>query len=292
MAIVVVLGCMALGIHAYITKNLEYVHKPVPRATSVPRATRAADSVRKLDARQLAEALGKLEEETISSLPTSSAASDEPHSHGNVNNSSSGRQDVASGSASAASDPPSATVHVADAAAGPSSSAGVSDGQHGSSAGQQHAGSSKGQHAAAPEGSSSGSYANGAPGGHRYTASPRETSFSEDSAPDDSSSSSSLPNDATSASHSNSNTTNTGGGGPGGSSSTNGAQAAGPKKRRRRSKPELGQVMKTLMGNTTIRCLAVMSVAQGLCTSLMEFAWKCQMRILYPAPSGQWPQCL
>jgi AAA family ATP:ADP antiporter len=34
-----------------------------------------------------------------------------------------------------------------------------------------------------------------------------------------------------------------------------------------------------------IRCLAVMSLAQGLCNSLMEFAWKCHMRLLYPSPA-------
>jgi hypothetical protein len=31
--------------------------------------------------------------------------------------------------------------------------------------------------------------------------------------------------------------------------------------------------------------LAVMSLAQGLCNSLMEFAWKCHMRLLYPSPA-------
>jgi AAA family ATP:ADP antiporter len=28
-----------------------------------------------------------------------------------------------------------------------------------------------------------------------------------------------------------------------------------------------------------------MSLAQGLCNSLMEFAWKCHMRLLYPSPA-------
>jgi ATP/ADP translocase len=40
--------------------------------------------------------------------------------------------------------------------------------------------------------------------------------------------------------------------------------------------------------------LATMSLAQGLCNSLMEFAWKCHMRLLYPSPAdftaflGEW----
>jgi AAA family ATP:ADP antiporter len=42
---------------------------------------------------------------------------------------------------------------------------------------------------------------------------------------------------------------------------------------------------RVLAGSLEIRCLAVMSLAQGLCNSLMEFAWKCHMRILYPSPA-------
>jgi len=36
----------------------------------------------------------------------------------------------------------------------------------------------------------------------------------------------------------------------------------------------------------TIRCLATMAVAQGLCSNLAEFAWKHQLRILHPTPQA------
>jgi hypothetical protein len=39
-----------------------------------------------------------------------------------------------------------------------------------------------------------------------------------------------------------------------------------------------------LASSMEIRCLAVMSLAQGLTTNLMEFAWKSHMRLLYPSP--------
>lgn len=51
------------------------------------------------------------------------------------------------------------------------------------------------------------------------------------------------------------------------------------------AKPGLRESFMVLASSLEIRCLAVMSLAQGLCTSLMEFAWKSHMRLLYPSPS-------
>jgi AAA family ATP:ADP antiporter len=68
------------------------------------------------------------------------------------------------------------------------------------------------------------------------------------------------------------------------SSSGSGGGAKGPRKPRK-PKPHLAEVWRILLSSIEIRCLAVMSIAQGLCTSLMEFAWKCHIKILYPSPS-------
>ncbi|EFJ49850.1 hypothetical protein VOLCADRAFT_89266 [Volvox carteri f. nagariensis] len=43
---------------------------------------------------------------------------------------------------------------------------------------------------------------------------------------------------------------------------------------------------RTLASSVPIRCLVVMSMAQGLCTNLMEFAWKSHIRLLYPTPAA------
>jgi len=40
-----------------------------------------------------------------------------------------------------------------------------------------------------------------------------------------------------------------------------------------------------LASSLELRCLAVMSLAQGLCTTSIEFALKSHLRLLYPAPS-------
>jgi AAA family ATP:ADP antiporter len=50
-------------------------------------------------------------------------------------------------------------------------------------------------------------------------------------------------------------------------------------------KTSLKDSFRMLAASVEIRCLATMSLAQGLCNSLMEFAWKCHMRILYPSPA-------
>jgi AAA family ATP:ADP antiporter len=59
------------------------------------------------------------------------------------------------------------------------------------------------------------------------------------------------------------------------------AEAAAVPQRRE----SLVQSFKVLTASLEIRCLAIMSLAQGLCNSLMEFAWKCHMRLLYPSPA-------
>ncbi|GLC36053.1 hypothetical protein PLESTF_001253400 [Pleodorina starrii] len=56
--------------------------------------------------------------------------------------------------------------------------------------------------------------------------------------------------------------------------------------RRRQSKQNLKEIYRTLASSVPIRCLVVMSMAQGLCTNLMEFAWKSHIRLLYPTPAA------
>lgn len=60
-------------------------------------------------------------------------------------------------------------------------------------------------------------------------------------------------------------------------------EAQGQKKSRRQA--SLAESFRILAASVELRCLATMSLAQGLCNSLMEFAWKCHMRILYPSPA-------
>ncbi len=39
-----------------------------------------------------------------------------------------------------------------------------------------------------------------------------------------------------------------------------------------------------LAASVPIQCLAVMSLSQGLCSSLMEFAWKSHIKLMFPSP--------
>ncbi|PNW69913.1 hypothetical protein CHLRE_17g697950v5 [Chlamydomonas reinhardtii] len=55
--------------------------------------------------------------------------------------------------------------------------------------------------------------------------------------------------------------------------------------RPKKSKQSMGEIYRTLASSVPIRCLVVMSMAQGLCTNLMEFAWKSHIRLLYPTPA-------
>lgn len=84
----------------------------------------------------------------------------------------------------------------------------------------------------------------------------------------------------------------------------NAASAAPPTQTQQQQQQSEGQAskqqsslrdsFKVLAASVELRCLAVMSLAQGLCNSLMEFAWKCHMRLLYPSPAdftaflGEW----
>jgi AAA family ATP:ADP antiporter len=49
-----------------------------------------------------------------------------------------------------------------------------------------------------------------------------------------------------------------------------------------RNKPPLRETVALLAASVEIRCLAIMSLAQGLCSSLVEFCWKSHLRLLYP----------
>jgi AAA family ATP:ADP antiporter len=51
----------------------------------------------------------------------------------------------------------------------------------------------------------------------------------------------------------------------------------------RKQLPSLRATFRVLAASLEIRCLATMSLAQGLCNSLMEFAWKWHLRVLYPS---------
>lgn len=64
-------------------------------------------------------------------------------------------------------------------------------------------------------------------------------------------------------------------------SASSGSSKAAAKK----AKPSLREIFTVLASSTAIRCLAVMSLAQGLCTSIMEFAWKAHIKLLYPSPA-------
>ncbi|GBF96995.1 hypothetical protein Rsub_09792 [Raphidocelis subcapitata] len=72
------------------------------------------------------------------------------------------------------------------------------------------------------------------------------------------------------------------GGGGGAAAAPAEAAAAPPKKKRPLT---LRESFAVLAGSVEIRCLALMSLAQGLCTSIMEYAWKSHIRLLYPSPS-------
>ena len=70
----------------------------------------------------------------------------------------------------------------------------------------------------------------------------------------------------------------------GGNAAEDDEAAAKAAEAKRRSELGLRESFAILAASLEIRCLAVMSLAQGLCTSLHEFAWKSHMRLLYPSP--------
>ncbi|CAG9461395.1 unnamed protein product [Pedinophyceae sp. YPF-701] len=72
---------------------------------------------------------------------------------------------------------------------------------------------------------------------------------------------------------------------------TNGAGAAGstpptppPKKKKKGMK--FAEAMRFVTSSPQIRMLAVMSLSQGVCTTLLEFAWKSELRRLHPTPQA------
>ena len=63
-----------------------------------------------------------------------------------------------------------------------------------------------------------------------------------------------------------------------------GAAAVAAEAPPRPKKQSLRQIYSVLAQSVPIRCLVVMSLAMGLCSNLMEFAWKSHIRLLYPSP--------
>ena len=51
-------------------------------------------------------------------------------------------------------------------------------------------------------------------------------------------------------------------------------------------KAGLGNALNFVLRSPQVSCLAVMAVAQGLSSILFQVAWKGQLRILHPTPSG------
>uniref|UniRef100_A0A061RUF3 ADP,ATP carrier protein n=1 Tax=Tetraselmis sp. GSL018 TaxID=582737 RepID=A0A061RUF3_9CHLO len=62
-------------------------------------------------------------------------------------------------------------------------------------------------------------------------------------------------------------------------------KAISSKKKKLARKPSLSQAVRFLVNSPQIRCLAIMALAQGICTNLMDVAWKTHLRMLCPTPS-------
>ncbi len=54
----------------------------------------------------------------------------------------------------------------------------------------------------------------------------------------------------------------------------------------RREKLSLREAFVFLTKSRQIRCLAVMALAQGLSTNLIEIAWKSHLHLLHPSPAA------
>jgi len=50
--------------------------------------------------------------------------------------------------------------------------------------------------------------------------------------------------------------------------------------------PTLKEALAYVAASPQVRCLAVMSMSQGVCSSLLEFAWKSELRRLHPDPAS------
>lgn len=55
---------------------------------------------------------------------------------------------------------------------------------------------------------------------------------------------------------------------------------------RPKEKKSFLKALQTLTETPQIRCLAIMTIAQSLSVTLMEFLWKCHLRIAYPTPEA------
>ena len=51
-------------------------------------------------------------------------------------------------------------------------------------------------------------------------------------------------------------------------------------------KPSLREAFVFLTKSKQIRCLAVMALAQGLSTNLIDIAWKSHLHMLHPSPAA------
>lgn len=57
-------------------------------------------------------------------------------------------------------------------------------------------------------------------------------------------------------------------------------------KPKRKAQLSLKEVVIFLMQSRHIRCLAVMAIAQGLSTNLLDVAWKSHLHLLHPSPAA------
>ncbi len=64
------------------------------------------------------------------------------------------------------------------------------------------------------------------------------------------------------------------------------SECAGAKGKGRGGKPSLREAFVYLTQSRQIRCLAVMALAQGLSTNLIEIAWKSHLHMLHPSPAA------
>jgi len=53
-----------------------------------------------------------------------------------------------------------------------------------------------------------------------------------------------------------------------------------------KGKPSLKEAFVFLTQSKQIRCLAVMALAQGLSTNLIDLAWKSHLHMLHPSPAA------
>eukprot|EP01026_Neomeris_dumetosa_P060086 TRINITY_DN5642_c0_g2_i2.p1 TRINITY_DN5642_c0_g2~~TRINITY_DN5642_c0_g2_i2.p1 ORF type:complete len:664 (-),score=81.95 TRINITY_DN5642_c0_g2_i2:1086-3077(-) len=59
-----------------------------------------------------------------------------------------------------------------------------------------------------------------------------------------------------------------------------------PKKKGKKQKLSSWEAMKVVMSSKAIRCLALMTIAQGITINLMGFVWKIHLKMLHPSPAA------